>query len=639
MVLDNCPSDMHDRLARQVASSPDLRLVTVEYDIREDKPEVTSVVGIDAEGTEITEALIKRRYPDLGQVNAWRIAEFSGGNARLALALADAVSETRESLSSFSNAQLFGRLFYQRGTPDPDFLQAAEVLALVYSFSIGKNENGVDELATLAGLLGQNRPALHRAAQTLVDRQLAQKRGDWCAVLPHAVANRLAAKALVNIPADDILNTFRGLKSLRLLKSFGKRLGYLHDHEIAQGIVKSWLSPNGLLHDLGRLNGHEIQLLRNIAPVVPEDVLSVIEAQEETFFSRENPHFFTFANLLAAIAYDADLFERCVNLLTRFALAEREDENRDSVQGRLFGLFSLSFSGTHAGPAARERLVRRFLSSGAPNGQRLGLGMLRAALGSKPWALLGMFEFGARPRDFGYQPRTYGEQDQWFKRFIAVAQEVAMDGNDHLSPGVRGLLANELRSLWRHPGLHTVLADLARTLNDQRPWLEGWWAVREIKHYNYRKADDGKTTIPDGAELLDELDEMLKPKRLSDEVRAYVLISGRQHFVLDEEFDFDDILDTAQQWQESSKHAATRAYDLGTVVAGKPQVIAEFSQELFTARNGYLVEFGRGIASTFDDLRTLWIGLSRGWNSRAIRRGIVASWLVLSGLFTSAMNC
>ena len=156
IVLDNCSSDAHNQIAGQVTHSPDLRLVTVEYDIREDKPEETKVVRIDAEGPEIARILIERRYPDIGQVNARRIADFSGGNARLALALADTVSE-EESLSGFSNAQLFDRLFHQRGEPDTALLQAAEVLALVYSFSISVNEDGVDELATLAGLLGQDR--------------------------------------------------------------------------------------------------------------------------------------------------------------------------------------------------------------------------------------------------------------------------------------------------------------------------------------------------------------------------------------------------------------------------------------------------------------------------------------------------
>ena len=621
VVLDNCSSDAHNRIASQAASLPNLCLVTVEYDIQEDKPEVTSVVRVDAEGPEIAETLIRRRHPDLGQVNARRIAEFSGGNARVALALADAASEEKESLSSFSPAQLFDRLFYQRGAPDADLLKAAEVLALVYSFSISTNEGGVDELAALAGLLSQDRPVLYRAAETLVKRQLAQKRGNWRAVLPHAVSNRLAKRALENISVDDILNAFQGLPSPRLLKSFGKRLGYLHDHEVAQRIVKSWLSPGGLLHNLHGLNEDSIQLLLNVAPAVPEDVLSAIEAQDETFFSRGNPLFPTFVDLLAKIAYEAGLFERCANLLAKFALTEREGENRNSIQDRLFGLFSLYLSGTEANPDARENFVRRFLMSDKQNEQRLGLGMLRAALQSYHWFAVGDFDFGARPRSYGYHPKTSEEQNQWFMRFVALAREIATGEDVYLLTQVRTLLARELRGLWDHPGLRAALVDLAMALNEQRSWLEGWLAVRSIKYYDYRRtggtklldkldempeserpSDEATKIYVLGAELLDKLDKALKPGRLSDEVRTYVLSAGHEQFTLDEEFNSDD----DQKWQESGKRAAARAHDLGMAVADEPKVMGELSQDLFTAQSGYLTEFGRGVASKCDDLQGLW---------------------------------
>ena len=622
MVLDNCSSDAHNRIASQAASLPNLCLVTVEYDIQEDKPEVTSVVRVDAEGPEIAETLIKRRHPDLGQVNARRIAEFSGGNARLALALADTVSE-EESLSGFSNAQLFDRLFYQRDAPDADLLKAAEILALVYSFSIGRDEGSVDELATLAGLLSQDRPVLYRAAQTLVDRQLAQKRGSWRAVLPHAVSNRLAKRALENISVDDILNAFQGLPSPRLLKSFGKRLGYLHDHEVAQRIVKSWLSPGGLLHNLHGLNEDSIQLLLNVAPAVPEDVLSAIEAQDETFFSRGNPLFPTFVDLLAKIAYEAGLFERCANLLAKFALTEREGENRNSIQDRLFGLFSLYLSGTEANPDARENFVRRFLMSDKQNEQRLGLGMLRAALQSYHWFAVGDFDFGARPRSYGYHPKTSEEQNQWFMRFAALAREIATGEDVYLLTQTRTLLARELRGLWSYPGLRAALVDLAMALNEQRPWLEGWRAVRSIKHYDSRtggtksldkldempkseRLSDEIRTYVLGAKLLDELDETLKPKRLVDEVRTYVLRGDYELSTLDEEFDFDD----NRSRQKTNDRAAARAYDLGTAVAGETHVLDELAQELFTAGHGHLVEFGRGVASKCDNLQGLWVRLT-----------------------------
>ena len=510
--------------------------------------------------------------------------------------LADAVRE-EDSLSSFSDAELFERLFYQRNAPDTDLLKAAEVLSLVYSFSVSPDEEGVDELARLAGLLDQNGRALHREAQTLVDRQLAQKRGHWRAILPDAVANWLAERALRNIPDHDILDTFEGLPNTRLLKSFGKRLRYLHDHEVAQRIVKSWLSPGGRLHDIHLLNYDDIGLLWNVVPVAPNDILNAIEDQNtdglmETFFSRGNPHIPTFVDILVSIAYSAELFERCVVLLAKFALMGQEEEKKNNnIQDRLFGLFSLCLSGTEASPDTRDSLARRFLLSDLPNEQQLGLGMLSAALESLHWSSTGSFEFGARPRDLGYEPKTEGELNHWLMRFIALAQQIATGSDIRLSNQVRELLADKFPALWRHSGLRATLTGLARVTNDQRPWLDGWQAIREIKHYNVRKAD-GKTT-PDGAELLDELDDLLKPKRLSDEIRTYVLNAGYELF--------DD---------ESSRKRI--AYELGTAVIGEPQVINELLQDFFTAKVGCLVEFGKGMASTCRDLRTLWNWLTRG---------------------------
>lgn len=607
MVLDNCPSNIHNQLAGRVSFSSNIFLVTVEYDIQEDRPEVTSVVRINAEGPEIAETLIKRRHPHLGQVNARRIAELSGGNARLALALADAVSE-EESLSDFSNAELFDRLFYQRGVKDIDLLKAAEVLSLVYSFSINLDEGGVDELSVLSGLIGQDRRTLYRAVQTLVDRQLAQKRGNWRAVLPHALSNRLAKKALKNIPVHDILDAFQGLKNTRLLKSFGKRLGYLHDHEVSQDIAKLWLSPGGLLHDFTQLNDDFIQLLMNVAPVVPEYVLSAIEVQDtdggtETFFSTKNPFFSVFVNLLTTIAYDPDLFERCVILLAKFVLSEM-GENDNSRQDRFFGLFSLYLSGTEASPDVREKVCRHFLLNGNYKEQQLGLGMLKAALQSTHWSSIGTFEFGARPRSYGYQPKTYEERDQWFMCFIALAQEIASTENTELSDQVRDLLANELRGLWNYPGLRTALKDLAKTLNDQRPWLKGWMTVRSIKHYDYGKGDSNN--IPGDSELLNELEEALRPKQLADEVRTYVL--SQNQFQLDEKFDFND----NQKWEKSSKRAATRARDLGMAVIKEPKVMDEILQDIFTAQSLYIAEFGKGLALKSNNLHTLWENLIGG---------------------------
>ena len=605
LVLDNCPTATHNLLAGEVSAAPDIHLITVEYDIREDKPEDTAVVRILAQGADIAESLVLRRHPGLGRVNARIVAEFSGGNARLALVLADAVGD-RESLSDFSHAQLFERLFFQRGVRDEEFLAAAEALALVYSYSLEPDEGGVDELGTLAAVAGLSRLALYRATQTLVDRQLVQKRARWRAVLPPAVSNHLAARALRNIPVEHIRHELDSLADPRLLKSFGRRLGYLHDHEIVQGVVRTWLSPGGELHDIEVLDDDGIQLLANIAPVAPDALLDAIETRSrqtgpDYFLVEHNSRASDIAGFLSAIAYDPALFERSVALLARFALAEvQSGQDQGDMRRRLCSLFSICLSGTEAGPDARERIVRHFLFSDDPGARHLGVGMLESALNSGPWLSFGAHEFGARPRSFGYQPSTFDEQNQWFKRFLALALEIATRENSDQSDLARHIIAEQYRNLWRQPALRSELSVIAKALTERSPWIEGWKAVRAIQHHYYRARKNPDESR--GLDLLNELDELLKPTNLVDQVRTYVLTPAHIQVRLDDEFDFDD----PDRIPASRKRAAARAFDLGETVAGDPAIIGDLSEQLFRTLGGYVLEFGKGMASSCPDLPSLW---------------------------------
>ena len=629
LVLDNCPSDTHRQLAPLVAGSPHLQLVTVEYDVREDRSESTDVVRIDAEGPGVAAALVRRRYPALSQVNAQRIAEISDGNARLALALADAVEESN-SLSDFSDAQLFDRLFHQGGTTEAQLREAAEVLSLVYSFSTRPDEHGVDELGVLARLIGRTRTSLYRSAQVLFDRQLVQKRMHWRAVLPQALSNRLAARGLERIPTEDILAALETLPSSRLLVSFGKRLGNLHDHPIAREIVKRWMAPGGRLHPFGDLAEQEIKLLQNIAPVAPEALLAGMEResrepQSDAFFSGRNLHHWVFTGLLTSIAYESGLFERCVELLARFAAGEQGADRH--IRDRLFGLFTLYLSGTRANPHRREQVLRRFLLSQDPAERELGLGMLEAAIKTSHWSSMQSFEFGARPRSFGYQPRTSADFYAWFERFITIARDAALGADPALARASRRLLAENFRGLWELPGLRKKLADLALALNEHRPWLQGWRAVRSVRYLDSR--DDEAKGGTEGLRLLESLDGALRPEGLADQIRAHVLGAGAQVFSLDDEFDPLD----SRSWEEFVRIAGEKARDLGRTAAHEPGMLEALSTELFTAQPDasprYLAEFGRGLALESDDLDALWTKLV-GWYERAADQ--VTYFQVLPGL-------
>ncbi|EDH9214262.1 hypothetical protein CC386_22780, partial [Salmonella enterica subsp. enterica serovar Agona] len=199
---------LHSLLASKVSTSGNkVSLVTIEYDIRDDKPQTTEVIHIEAIGPGVAEQLLLRRFPCIGQNNAHRIAEFADGNARVSLAIAERVEEG-ESLAQLSDAQLFNRLFEQRNHSDENLREQAEILSLVYSFSVSAPDMGYSELEVLGSLSGHTQNQLFRAVKNLLDRHIVQKRSHWRAILPHAIANKLASSALDSIPVEQLRATF-----------------------------------------------------------------------------------------------------------------------------------------------------------------------------------------------------------------------------------------------------------------------------------------------------------------------------------------------------------------------------------------------------------------------------------------------
>lgn len=324
MVLDNCPSDLHSSLTAKVSShSGKIVLITIEYDIRDDKPQATDVIHIETVGPEVAEQLVLRRFPRIGQLNARRIAEFADGNARVSLAIAERVEEG-ETLALLSDFQLFSRLFKQRNQSDGDLREQAEILSLVYSFSSSTCDTGESELEILGSLAGYTHNQLFRALRILSDRHILQKRSHWRAILPQAIANRLAAIALESFPVTLLRITFETPERERLLMSFAHRLGLLHDHPVAKEIVTAWLQPEGLLDNILTLEETLFRMLEYIAPVVPDVLLGRIEAALSTanFKGRErryDPRWSTILRLLQALAYEPNDFDRCARLLVQMA--------------------------------------------------------------------------------------------------------------------------------------------------------------------------------------------------------------------------------------------------------------------------------------------------------------------------------
>ena len=587
VVLDNCPPDVHRRLQEQVSSNQaKLRLLTIEYDISDDRPEETEVIHIEPSSEQTVSKLIQKRFSSLGRVNADKVAEFSGGNARIAIALASRV-DADETLANFSDEELFHRLFNQRKGAAESLLESAEVLSLVYSFNVSTKEFN-DELSTLSKIGGLERNKLYRNHSELLRRQLSQQRGNWRAVLPHALANRLARRALQNIDPDQINAELLNGDNLRLFKSCAHRLGYLHDFEPARQLAYSWMKVDGPFHNITMCGAELLTALTHIAPIFPDVVLAAIETASETqgFCSRNNQNFSIFVQLLRKIAYDDQYFDRAAGLILRFAETEKARENNDSIARQLSSLFSLHLSGTQATPTRRHDFVKRMLDSGDTRQLEIAQDILRSAFEAFHWTSSGGFDFGARSRDYGWEPKTDKEKLAWFVGFAELLVPLLDSKNEPRVNWAKELLAKHFVGLWTYADCFDFLEGIVRKYGVGGQWPDMWLLIKRTIHCNEKKH------TPELLERIEELERLAAPTDLYSEIEAYALTNIWDHIAV-----------SNGDFTKNSEEIHRKIEKLGELAVSEPEYLEKLAPRLWKQHIDALWSFGKGLAKGSPDQR------------------------------------
>lgn len=597
VVIDNCPPELHRRISELCRTSGStVSAVTVEYDIRDDQPEGTEVFRLEPASTELIEKLVHHRFPAISTVDSRTIAEFSGGNARVAIALASTIGKN-ERIAGLSDEELFQRLFRQRHAEDESLMLVAQACSLVYSFQGEDVSNGDQaELAWLGAMIGKNGQEMFRSVAELQRRDLVQQRSVWRAVLPHAIANRLAALALQNFPVGTIEGRLIGGAPIRLATSFSRRLGYLHDSKAAIAIVERWLRVGGLLGNVCNLTSVQKAMFNNVSPAAPEAALATLERAvlgpdgDNTVASCADSDC---VRLIRSLAYDAKLFERCAILLIKLANGARDDGKSNDVAALFTSLFYLYLSGTHAPIEQRLALIKPLLLSDDSNVRSLGLRALKAALESSHFSSVYQFEFGARSRNHGYWPRNANDVKHWYGSALRLAETLACSDLSvaHL---VCAAVAGEFRGLWTVACMYDELEHLCFALSEKKFWPEGWLAVRETLKF------DSERLTPEIVARLLSVEECLRPKDLLQKVRAIVLSDNMTGFALDDSVDQSS--DDSAVWMRKNDALAR---SLGAAVAGDERVFGELLAELVSKR-GRFSAFGQGLAEGTREPKATW---------------------------------
>lgn len=598
VVVDNCNPGLH-RTLRQIsgAHSNKVSVLTIEYDIAEDEPEETSVFFLSPASDPVLLGILGTLATHLSQPDRIRIAEFSGGNARIALALARTVA-AGESLGVLNDRELFRRLFYQGHAPSDELERIGEACALVYSFDGESIDDDAAELPVLAQIADLSITFVHRSLKVLEQRGIVQCRGRWRALLPPAIANRLARDALSNIPCSRLLAAF-GSNHSRLLTSFSRRLGYLHGSAEACAIVRFWLEPGGWLARPATFGSLGVTLFINVAPAVPELALSALEIAADSspdFLSSGALFRGRWLNLLRKIAYDEALFERAAILLARFAAAESVAIDSNSAHRELRRLFQIIGSGTQAQPPLRLQVIGKLLEACAAASDRCALAGLEEMLRARHFSGPGDLAFGAQSRGLGWAPPTLHETRAWYEGVIDFT--IALFGR---RPDLRRvlceLIARRFRELWTATGAQDKVEKLAEVLARHGGWIEGWTAVRLTLRF-----DRGRLSAEHRDRLL-RMAEKYRPRDLASQVRAFVLSTTHDVF---------DLIHSEAQDEDGDSDEAPAARvgkiidELARQLTGEPAVLTELLPTLLSNGVGQRAWLGRGLALAAPDLAIAW---------------------------------
>lgn len=624
VIVDNCAPDLHRRLAEVCRDSESkISAISVEYDVQDDEPEGTEVVRLDSSSLELVCRLVKRRFPEMTEPDANRIADFSGGNSRIALALAQ-TSKHLGSVAGLQDEELFRRLFHQRQVYDDGLLKAAQACSLLYSFQ-GEAFNGDDaELPKIGCLIGMDGPSLFGKVSQLKERDLVQRRSVWRAILPHAIANRLAKMALRQIPLEIINDAF---DTERMLKSFTRRLGYLHDSEEARSIAAKWLGEKGELGRIDRLTDLGLTMFENIAAILQEKSVEAIERAlrgSEPTDQLNTGNRNRLCSILISIAYESDLFNRCVAGIIQIAITDKLEQTH-LIWRELEGLFHLFLSGTHATVEQRIEVVDQLLRSDAPERRSIGLQLLEALLKADNFSATRMFGFGGRARDYGFWPKTRGEKAHWFATTLQLARQFTSE-NPNTAAVTRSLVAQSLRSTWfLGPDVQEQFEAIATQIASNDYWHEGWIAIRTALAYAPAGVDAA------AIERLRSLERYLHPKNLVQRVRAVVLLRKSMGYPeIDEEVETE-----SKPSMITFEKALAAAEKLGKDANGDRAAFAILLPDLVKGDGGRLFYFGKGLALAGSNHRIVWDQFTKALSStEESERNVEVLMGFLSGLFT-----
>lgn len=430
ILIDNCGIELHKNLLKILRQNGKSRVsvVTVEYDVKERDTEETNCFQLQPASNTVINRLLANNFSNYSSWEISRLVDISGGNARLALAFAKAL-KYQNNINMLTDNDLFKRLFWQKGIEDPNLLESAEIISLLYSLNY--KETGSDsELKKLSEISGQTIQSILPKIYELEKRGLLQKRGKWCAVLPHALSNYLAMEAINSygpIVEEGIIN--KGTQ--RMKYSFAHRLSLLSGERSVKELVDRWLKKDYM--DLSRLGmaSSEFTYLARVSPDTAMDCIKNSWSGLERSYFRNS----SIDDALLDLAFNPDLFSKSIEYVLQL-------EIEGKINTGIEKYFKYNCFMKSKDCEIRKRVIDNWLNSEDKKTKEIGKRCLLATIS---------IQYTIREGFSNLEKNTVKDKHYWFHTFLPITADIFIKEfeRDILSP-------------WRHSyadALHVLLTE------------------------------------------------------------------------------------------------------------------------------------------------------------------------------------
>ena len=354
IVVDRCPPRNHDVLAGMVLrSSSRLSLVTIDNEIPSGMLD-KAMFRLGEASTPVIEGIIDRVSPGFPLEDRRRLAQFGKGFPGIAIRVGTAWMEASP-VAHATDEQFVSTFVLGRAQEERELVLKSAMLLAVFRLVPAANNDQLKHIAALGRDVTD--ADLRASLQRLIDRGVAQRRGESVALQPRPIAMKLAERQWKEWSCDEWDQVLADGETSALRVQAARQLAFLNDTDIALKVVAHVCRPRGPFDDKGAVLGPlDAEVLSLLAEVDGETVVRLMGRSlgrlGDLSTARSETRNLVWA--LEKITFRRDTFEDGALLLLRLAVAEQQQGIRGNATRKFAALFPMLAGNTAADGASRS---------------------------------------------------------------------------------------------------------------------------------------------------------------------------------------------------------------------------------------------------------------------------------------------